>query len=402
MGYPADCFPAPDKLASDEEADDEDDVTLRTSIKVAAVDGCVDDGSDAHGTGCAADEDEGSGAVDYRALSSAFGQSWVESMAPRLQSAEHLAQYASYRSRRKFNPRPYVGHYVSTRAPANTIDKLCFYMSVVVVEPSENAHLSLHRFHSAGPVFRELHSCTSDMEVIVVHPQRHVFMRTDRKELVGFGTSFEGGVTHLFLQPAPFATFRRLKWYEYHRIQLSFYMIFILFYLSTIAVWSFLATPTLVPWPTWLGGQDETGGLCFGSKCREYYHNNTLEELASWFMLSACTINVLWLLSAPLLLRRYVVTGAIEEWHRSGPPRRLRLYLCVPVVALVLTKGLMVMVVWLFIKGQERDPDRPYDRTEMPWEMWSGPERLMAVLVTVVSFLYFMWLDSWQLIGFRW
>ena len=61
----------------------------------------------------------------------------------------------------------------------------------------------------------------------------------------------------------------------------------------------------------------------------------------------------------PTVIRgRYVSTGAIEEWHRSGPPRRLRLYLCVPVAALVLTKGLMVMVVWLFIKGQERDPDR--------------------------------------------
>jgi hypothetical protein len=190
--------------------------------------------------------------------------------------------------------------------------------------------------------------------------------------------------------------------YEYHQIQLSFYVMFILFYLCTIAAWSFLATPTIVPWPTWLGGQDETGGLCFGAKCREYYHNNTYEELASWFMLSACAINVLWLLSAPLLLRRYITTGAIEEWHRSGPPRRLRLYLCVPVAALVLTKGLMVMVVWLFIKGQDRDPNRPYDRTEMPWEMWTGPERLMAVMVTVVSFLYFVWLDSWQLIGFRW
>ena len=45
---------------------------------------------------------------------------------------------------------------------------------------------------------------------------------------------------------------------------------------------------------------------------------------------------------------------------------------------------------------------RPYDRTEMPWQMWSGPERLMAVLVTGMSLLYYMWLDSWQLIGFRW
>lgn len=61
-------------------------------------------------------------------------------------------------------------------------------------------------------MFREMHSCTSDMEVVVVHPERNVFMRTDRKELLGFGTTFEGGVSHLFLQPAPFATFRRLKW----------------------------------------------------------------------------------------------------------------------------------------------------------------------------------------------
>ena len=38
----------------------------------------------------------------------------------------------------------------------------------------------------------------------------------------------------------------------------------------------------------------------------------------------------------------------------------------------------------------------------MPWQMWSGPERLMAVLVTGMSLLYYMWLDSWQLIGFRW
>ena len=149
IDFLADSFPAPEKSASDDEAENEDDVTLRTSVKMAAVDGEVDDGDDAHGTGYAPDEDEGAGAVDYRALSSAFGQSWVVSMAPRLQSAEHLAQYASYRSRRKFKPGPYVGHYVSTRAPANSIDKLCFYLSVIVVEPSENAHLSLRRFHPA-------------------------------------------------------------------------------------------------------------------------------------------------------------------------------------------------------------------------------------------------------------
>lgn len=149
VDYLADCFPAPDKSASEDEVDDEKDVTLQTNVKMAAVDGNEDDGNDAHGTGYASDEDEGAGAVDYRALSNAFGQSWVVSMAPRLQSAEHLAQYASYRSRRKFSPRPYLGHYVSTRAPANTIDKLCFYLNVIVVGSSENAHLSLRRFHPA-------------------------------------------------------------------------------------------------------------------------------------------------------------------------------------------------------------------------------------------------------------
>lgn len=149
IDYLADCFPAPHKSASDAEADVEDDVTLRTNVKIATVDGEVDNGNDAHGTGYATDEDEGAGAVDYRALSSAFGQSWIVSMAPRLQSAEHLAQYASYRSRRKFSARPYVGHYVSTRVPASTVDKLCFYLSVIVVETSENAHLSLRRFHPA-------------------------------------------------------------------------------------------------------------------------------------------------------------------------------------------------------------------------------------------------------------
>jgi hypothetical protein len=163
VDYLADCFPAPDKAASDDEADeadDESDVTLQTNVKMAAVDGNVDDGNDAHGTGDASDEDEGAGAVDYRALSNAFGQSWVVSMAPRLQSAEHLAQYASYRSRRKFSARSYLGHYVSTRVPANTIDKLCFYLSIIVVESSENAHLSLRRFHPAvSPSF--VHSvCT--------------------------------------------------------------------------------------------------------------------------------------------------------------------------------------------------------------------------------------------------
>ena len=397
--YLAAAFPAPDKSADDDDEDgvNEEDVTLR-STKMAGDDGDMD----AHGTGDAEDEDEGIGAVDYRALSNAFGQSWIASMAPKLQSAEHLAQYASYRAKRKFVPRPYVGHYISTKMPSNTIDMLSFYNYIIVVEPSDSAHLKLSRFQEQGPAFRELHSCTSEMEVVVVQPQRHVFMRTDRKELVGFGTTFEGGVSHLFLQPAPFATFRRLNWYEYHQVQAACYVFFITFFLGTIAVWSFLATPTLVPWPTWLGGQDATGGLCFGAKCRDYYHNNTFEELASWLMLSACTINALWLGVSPFFLRRYVNTGAMEEWHRSGPPRRLRLYLCVPVGTLLLTKGLMVMVVWLFIKGQKRDPSRPYDRTEMPWEMWSVPERVMAVLVTVVSLLFYKWLDSWQLIGYRW
>lgn len=149
IDYLANCFPAPDKPASDDEAGDEDDVTLRTSVKMATVEGEVQDDNNAHGTGYEEDEDEGAGAVDYRALSSTFGQSWVVSMAPRLQSAEHLAQYASFRSRRKFSARSYVGHYVSTRTPANTIDMLCFYLCIVVVEPSENAHLSLRRFHPA-------------------------------------------------------------------------------------------------------------------------------------------------------------------------------------------------------------------------------------------------------------
>jgi Ca2+-binding EF-hand superfamily protein/CubicO group peptidase (beta-lactamase class C family) len=161
--YLGDLFPAPDKSPSDDEDENEnegttaaaggaedDDVTLREGIKMAAVAGEEGvDPTDDHGTGDASDEDEGEGAVDYRALSNAFGQSWVASMAPRLQSAEHLAEYAAYRSRRDFSARPYVGHYASTRSPANTIDLLGFYFTVIVVEPSENAHLTLRRFHPA-------------------------------------------------------------------------------------------------------------------------------------------------------------------------------------------------------------------------------------------------------------
>ena len=74
------------------------------------------------------DEDEGQGAVDYRALSNAYGKSWVASMAPRLQAAEHLALQASYYAKRKFGKRPYVGHYASTRTPVCRLIFLFFLL----------------------------------------------------------------------------------------------------------------------------------------------------------------------------------------------------------------------------------------------------------------------------------
>ena len=279
---------------------------------------------------------------------------------------------------------------------------LAFYQTVIVVESSDSAHLRLRRLQPAGPAFRELHSCTSDMEVVVVQPQRHVFMRVDRKELIAFGTTFGGAVSHLFLSPAPFATFRRLHWYEYHQVQMATYVFFVVFYLATIVIWAFFATPTLLPLPTWVGGQDETGGLCLGSKCSSFYHDNALEEMPSWVMIASCLLNFVFLLSAPFVLRRHVKSGAIEEWHRSGPPRNLRISLCIPVASIVLTKGLMAMVIWIHIKAQPRDANAPYSRTEQPWLMWSGPERFLATVVVVISLGYFKWLDSWQLIGFRW
>ena len=113
-----------------------------------------------------------------------------------------------------------------------------------------------------------------------------------------------------------------------------------------------------------------------------------------------------------------------QEWHRSGPPRSVRLFLTVPVVSMVLCKGLIVMTVWLYIKSPGTDPRSTPDsdftvssNTERSavelaefdathrrdsWDMWSAMERLLATVVALLSLLFYWWLDTWQLIGYRW
>jgi hypothetical protein len=263
-----------------------------------------------------------------------------------------------------------------------------------------------------GLTFREMSSCTTDMELVCVYPERHVFCRADRKVLAAFGTNFEGQVKFLFLSPAPCATFRRLHWYELKQVQFGFFGAFVGFNALVLLAWAFFATPSFLFY------------ICLNSNCAAFSHDNLLEELPSWFMVLCMLANSLFLLLLRPVIYRKVSGGAIETWHRNVPPPRVRWFLAIPVVSIVLCKGLIAMVIWLYIKAPGTDPrstpdsdftvddasrmtveerahfDNTHNRDS--WLMWSAAERFVATMVLLVNVLFYFWIDSWHLLGHRW
>ena len=370
----------------------------------------ADEEADLGGGSSSSEEGENEGAllVDYRAIAAKYGASWVSNA---LRAEEEVAAFAranAKRGRRRgpgglvgkwkgFRADPYLGQYAATRAPRHGIDRLRFYETVLCVESSDIGHLRVRRLEEGGPTFREMHSATTDMELCALYPQRHVFMRGERKVLAAFGTDFEGRMTHLFLNPSAFASYRRLHWYEYKRVQLALAAGFSFIFSVIVLGWAAFATPTL---PFFL--------CLFSTACREHPHDNTLEELGSWFMILSLLANLTFIgLLKPVLLRK-LHSGAIEEWYRdeTGPPSSVKYgLLAIPPASMLLTKGLFCMVLWLYIKDEGNDPRSHDDDHVMmrdSWLMWSAFERLVAALVVPLNCAFYCWLDWWQLIGHRW
>eukprot|EP01051_Picozoa_sp_SAG22_P005205 SAG22_NODE_302_length_12743_cov_12.397738_3_plen_111_part_00 len=78
-------------------------------------------------------------------------------------------------------------------------------------------------------------------------------------------------------------------------------------------------------------------------RCADYPHVNALEEFGSWLMVVTTVCNVVFIVALPRVVKSMKGGGGMDEWFAGDPPRRLQVYLGIPIVSLVLTKvGIML------------------------------------------------------------
>eukprot|EP01052_Picozoa_sp_SAG31_P020307 SAG31_NODE_1520_length_8024_cov_7.506625_4_plen_270_part_00 len=267
--------------------------------------------------------------------------------------------------------------------------------------------------YESGPAFRELSSCRTDVQLLLLDREMHMFMRTDRRVMAVFGTNFDGQITHFFMNPTPSLAFRKLRSWETLRSTRLIFLLFMLFYFSFAAAWVLLSTPSLLPWFWMTSDNDEIPVLCVSARCVEYPHVDVLQELGSWLMVMTAIVNVVFIVALPRVVASCRSGGAIEDWYASGPPLKLKVFLLLPVVNLVLTKALLVMSVLIWTAEWHARPVEPTNGTPSPvgaqlqgsqpeMKYWLAWERLTSSAVAVVNLVFGLYLDSWNLVGYRW
>ena len=58
----------------------------------------------------------------------------------------------------------------------------------------------------------------------------------------------------------------------------------------------------------------------------------------SWLMVGCTVLNVAFIVCLPRVIASCRSGGAIDEWYTRGPPRRLQIFLSLPVATFVMNK----------------------------------------------------------------
>ncbi len=182
-----------------------------------------------------------------------------------------------------------------------------------------------------------------------------LFQRVDRERYLAFGEDDRGRITHLFSGSGYHGSYYKIAWYETAGFQLPLLGFFALVFLSTLILWPIGYLPAavapsarLVRWLSGLVSILNLGGL----------------------------VGVFY----ALFLRRIAGFPAFA----FGVSPLATMMLGVLLVAAVLTIGLLVLTLLAWKSGG--------------WSLWG---RVYYTLVTVVALGFVLWLDYWNLLGFR-
>jgi uncharacterized membrane protein YhdT len=91
---------------------------------------------------------------------------------------------------------------------------------------------------------------------------------------------------------------------------------FLAFYSVLVSTWIMAATPSFLPW-VWSTSNGDIMVLCLNSRCADYAHENSLEELASWLMMVSCTLNIVFIVVLPRMIK--VIFTGLAQNAQLGP-----------------------------------------------------------------------------------
>ena len=91
---------------------------------------------------------------------------------------------------------------------------------------------------------------------------------------------------------------------------------FLAFYSVLVFSWIMAATPSFMPW-VWSTSNGDIMVLCLNKNCADYVHENSLEELGSWLMMVSCTLNIVFIVVLPRMIK--VILTVLAQNARLGP-----------------------------------------------------------------------------------
>jgi hypothetical protein len=240
----------------------------------------------------------------------------------------------------------FAGNYLANRYSRHTIMKIEAFFAQFRVEQAGDGTLTIHY-----PLnFKE------PSEWVQIEPL--LFQRADGDGFVAFTEDEVGHITHMFIDAIPIQYTTRLRWYQTNTFQLAVAAICALVFLSACIIWPL--------------------GALLGRVRHEPDAGTKERGVPRLLAGAASALNLVFIAGFVLIMP--TAMGAI---YTEVPPDLVAL-LCIPLAAAALTAGSIACAV-------------------LAWKRryWSIAGRLHYTLVTLAGVAFILFLNHWNLLGFR-
>lgn len=224
------------------------------------------------------------------------------------------------------------------------------------------AHLTLEKMSQLGKDVRvtadgdgtlSVHLPGQTTQWVEVEPS--LFQRLHGSDYLAFREDENGRITHMFIGATPYAAYERLAWYENSVVHLGLFGFAMLFFLSAI-----LAGPASY--------------LVRRIQRKPSAQTEQPPRTARWLAIVVSALYLVFFVGRVLLSAQAIY----------GLPPMLQLVFVLPIMAVVLTIGLVAFTILAW--------------RDKYWGIW---ERLHYTLITLAALTFVWWLNYWNLVGFR-